>query len=411
MTSTRVGYVVSQFPCYDETFILREMKALRERGVDIVIFSLRRQHQALTQEDALAFLPATHYAPYLLSFRVLGALADRLLRSPSVVLGLASRLVRDLWRRPVALAKSLAFFPKSIYFAGEAERLGLARLHAHWATHPATAALLMSRLSGVPWSFTCHAHDIFADPILLTEKLRSADFALTCTGYNKTYLASLDRVDPERVRVSYHGLDLALFQPNGGPAPREEISILAVGSLLECKGFRYLIAACALLAARGVAFRATIAGGGPLEDELKALAARHGLTERIRFTGFITQEALVPLYQSADLFVLPSVPEIHWGIPNVLVEAFACGLPVVTTRLPSVPELVDDGVSGVLLDSPDPEAIAASIETLAANPERRESMGRVGRARVAEAFDIRRNTDALVELMTAAAVAESTRAR
>lgn len=399
---TRIGYVVSQFPCYDETFILREMKGLRERGVGIVVFSLRQKHQALTQEEALSFLPETRYAPYLLSLRVLRALGAGLLRSPTVVLGLAARLVRDLWRRPLALAKSLAFVPKSIYFAEEARRLSLSRLHAHWATHPATAALLMSRLSGVPWSFTCHAHDIFADPILLPEKLRSAELALTCTSYNRDYLASLDRVDSDRVRVSYHGLDLDLFQPNGGRSTRlEGVSILAVGSLLECKGFRYLIEACRLLAARGVTFRATIAGGGPLERELKALVAHHGLGDRIRFTGFVTERELLPLYQNADLFVLPSVPEIHWGIPNVLVEAFACGLPVITTRLPSVPELVEDGVSGILLDAPDPEQIAASIEELATSRERRFAMGRAGRARVAAAWDIRRNADSIVELMTA----------
>ncbi len=396
-----VGYVVSQFPCYDETFILREIKALRDRGVEIVIFSLRAKRQATIQEDAYALLPVTRYSSFI-SPAVVGATARALLRKPGPILRLLVELASDLFRHPVALAKSFAFLPKTIYFAEAARDASVSRLHAHWATYPATSALLMSRLTGVPWSFTCHAHDIFADPILLSKKLRSAAFALTCTSHNREYLSSLDGVGERRVHLSYHGLDLKLFRPRLRPAAnRGPLRVLSVGSLLECKGFRYLIEACRLLEARGLDFHTTIAGGGPLEEELRGLVARHGLEDRVRFTGFVTQGALVPLYQDADVFVLPAIREIHWGIPNVLVEALACEIPVVTTPLPSVSELVEDGASGILIEDRDPERLASSLEYLARSPEIRASMGRRGRERVEEAFDLDRNIDTIVERLGA----------
>ncbi len=392
---------MSQFPCYDETFILREIKALRDRGVAITIFSLRAKRQATTQEDAYALLPSTRYAPFF-SPAVAGATARALLEKPGPILRLLFDLARDLFPHPLALVKSLAFLPKTLYFAELAREASVTHLHAHWATYPATAALLMSRLTGVPWSFTCHAHDIFADPILLPEKLKSAAFALTCTRHNREYLESLEGVGPDRVHLSYHGLDLKRFRPGARPSPNgRPFRILAVGSLLECKGFRYLIEACRLLAARGFHFRTTIAGGGPLEDDLRGLVARHGLEDRIHFTGFVTEGALVPLYQDADVFVLPAVREIHWGIPNVLIEALACEIPVVTTPLPSVSELVEDGRSGILIEDADPERIASSVEYLAHHPEMRVRMGRLGRERVEQAFDLDRNIEAIVERLTA----------
>jgi glycosyltransferase involved in cell wall biosynthesis/peptidoglycan/xylan/chitin deacetylase (PgdA/CDA1 family) len=397
----RVGYIVSQFPCYDETFILREIKALRDRGLDIAIFSLRAKRQAATQEDAHALLPSTRYAPFL-SPAVARAVGRALLQKPGPILRLAFELASDLFRHPLTLAKSLAFLPKTIYFAELAREASVTHLHAHWATYPATAALLMSRLTGVPWSFTCHAHDIFADPILLPKKLKTAAFALTCTRHNRDYLASLDGVGPGRVHLSYHGLDLKRFRPVSKPPPNgHPLRILAVGSLLECKGFRHLIEACRLLAARGLDFRATIAGGGPLEEELRGLVSREGLQDRVQLTGFVTEGALVPLYQAADVFVLPALPEIHWGIPNVLIEALACEIPVVTTPLPSVSELVEHGRTGLLIEEPDPERIASSVESLARDPEMRARMGRQGRARVEQAFDLDRNIEAIVERLTA----------
>jgi glycosyltransferase involved in cell wall biosynthesis len=386
----RVGYIVSLFPSYDETFILREMAALADRGVTLRVFSLRRRRQAVVQEAAQRFLPATRYAPYLLSAPVIGAVARALLRQPGALVSIVALIVRGGWRRPVALAKSLAFLPKAVRYAELAKEDGLERLHAHWATYPATVTLAMSRLTGIPWGLTCHAHDIFFDPSLLPEKIEAAEFVLTCTGDNKRHLETLTPA-AQKVQVSYHGLDLQRFCPRPGAAAAQPPRVLSVGSLLECKGFDILIAAAARLRRRGLELDVTIAGGGPEEERLRAAARAAGVEDRVRFTGFLTQEELIPLYQGADVFVLPAVLEIHWGIPNVLVEALACRVPVVTTALPSLPELVDDGVHGLVARNRDPEDLADKIERLVRDPERRRRMGEAGRRRVEERFDLDAN--------------------
>jgi len=387
----RVGYIVSLFPSYDETFILREVKALSDRGVSLSIFSLRRRGQAVVQEDARPFLQATRYVPYLISGDVLAALTRASLRQTRVVLGMVALIVRGCWRRPTALVKSLAFVPKAIRFAEIAREQGIERLHAHWATYPATSALLMARSTGIPWGLTCHAHDIFNDPSLLPEKIAEADFVLTCTADNKRYLEGLTPLATRKVTVVYHGLDLGRFHPRPHEARPGGVRVLAVGSLLACKGFDILIAALGLLRRRGLDVEATVAGGGPEERNLRLQAEKEALADRVRFTGYLTQEDLIPLYQDADIFVLPAVLEQHWGIPNVLVEALACGVPVVTTPLPSLPELVEDGVHGLVARNRDPGDFAERIERLARDPELRRRLGDAGRRRVEERFDIEAN--------------------
>lgn len=387
----RVGYVVSLFPSYDETFILREIKALGDRGVSLSIFSLRRRRQAVVQEDARAFVPATRYAPYLLSREVLSASMRAFLGRPRRLWEVLALILKGCRRRPVALLKSLAFLPKTIRYAEIAREEGLERLHAHWATYPATAALVMSRLTGIPWGLTCHAHDIFHDPSLLPEKIAEADFVLTCTADNKRYLEELTPLATRKVKVVYHGLDLGRFRPGPRQTRSGGVRLLAVGSLLACKGFDILITALGLLRRRGIEVEATLAGGGPEERSLRLQAEREGIADRVRFPGYLTQEDLIPLYQDADIFVLPAVLGQHWGIANVLVEALACGVPVVTTPLPSLPELVEDGVHGLVARDQDPGDLAEKIERLARDPELRRRLAEAGRRRVEEQFDIEAN--------------------
>jgi glycosyltransferase involved in cell wall biosynthesis len=391
-----VGYVVSLFPSYDETFILREIKALSERGVRLTIFSLRKRRQAVVQEDARPFLSATRHAGYC-SADVLAATGRALWRRPLEVARLVGIVVRGTWRYPDRLLRSIVMLPKAFLFAEVAASEGIEHLHAHWATYPATVALVMSRLTGISWSLTCHAHDIFLNPSLLPEKLERAEFVLTCTSDNKRHLETVSPVSRHKVKVSYHGLDLRLFRPAPPHFSPGAPSILAVGSLLECKGFDILLEACGRLRRQGLDFALTLAGGGPEEASLRATVRREGLDRHVRFTGFVTQRDLVPLYQRADLFVLPAVLEIHWGIPNVLVEALACGVPVITTALPSLTELVEDGREGLVARNRDPEDLARKMATLLRDPGLRRAMGQAGRARVESSFDIDRTIESVVE--------------
>ncbi len=390
-----IGYVLSLFPSYDETFILREIKALSERGVRLTLFSLRNDRQAVVQEDARPFLAVTRRAGYL-SLDVLAAVARALGRRPLEAARLLRLVLGGLWRHPDLLVRTLVMMPKAFRFAEMALEEGIDHLHAHWATYPATVALVMSRLTGLSWSFTCHAHDIFLNPSLLREKLDRAEFVLTCTGDNKRHLEGVSPAARDKVQVSYHGLDLSLFRPAARRVAEGPPRILAVGSLLECKGFDILIEACARLLQRGADFTLTIAGGGPQEASLREAVSQAGLEGRVRLTGYVTQKDLIPLYQQADLFVLPAILEMHWGIPNVLVEALACGLPVVTTALPSLPELVQDGREGLVAANRDPEDLAGKIGRLIDEPALRRAMGRAGRQRVESAFDIERTIETVV---------------
>lgn len=396
----RIGYVLSLFPCYDETFILREIKALAQRGVSLRIFSLRKRRDPVIQEDARPFLSETLYEPYLspaVAVATLRAIATR----PGDLVGLVAWMVKGCWRNPVALAKSLAFLPKAIRFAERAREDGIEHLHAHWATYPATVALVMSRLTGITWSFTCHAHDIFHDPSLLPEKLERAEFALTCTADNKRYLETVSPHAARKVQVSYHGLDLRQFQPPAARPATDRVRILGVGSLLECKGFDILIEACSLLKQRGLSFHLTIAGGGPEEERLRKAVADFGLSEQVVLTGYVTQKDLIPLYHEADIFALPAVLEIHWGIPNVLIEALACAVPVVTTALPSLPELVETGVHGLVARNKDPQDLADKLAWLVLDPKLRDAMGRAGRERVTQCFDVERTIETVLEPLVA----------
>jgi glycosyltransferase involved in cell wall biosynthesis len=249
----------------------------------------------------------------------------------------------------------------------------------------------MSRLTGIPWGLTCHAHDIFHDPSLLPEKIADAEFVLTCTADNKRYLESLTPVAAQKVRVVYHGLDLGRFRPRPREDPTGPLRVLAVGSLLACKGFDILISALGLLHRRGLEVEATLAGGGPEEAKLRAQVEAEALSDRVHLSGYLTQQELIPLFQRADVFVLPAVLELHWGIPNVLVESLACEVPVITTALPSLPELVEDGVHGLVARNQDPSHLAEQIERLARDPALRRRMGEAGRRRVEERFDVENN--------------------
>jgi glycosyltransferase involved in cell wall biosynthesis len=233
---------------------------------------------------------------------------------------------------------------------------------------------------------------------MLREKLRDAKFVLTCTRHNKDYLARVGGPGTaDKVVVSYHGVDLVQFRPV--PAdPGDMLRILTVGTLRECKGLPDLIEACRILAGRGVPFDCTIVGDGEERRRLEQLIRDTGLADRIRILGFLAQEALIPLYQRASVVVLPALSESHFGIPNILLESFAVETPVICTALPSLSEVMEDGVHGLYVPERDPEALAHALETLARDPERRRAMGAAGRRQVEALFDAETNVAALEPL-------------
>ena len=399
----KVAYVLSQFPSYDETFILREMKGVERNGLELSIFSLRPFGDKIVHKDALSFLNRTYYAPFLLSVRLWMAHFYYLANRPIKYLKALVSILFPYFRKPNVMVRNLVFFPKSVYFARIIDKQGISHVHAGWATYPATAGLVISKLSGASFSFAGHAHDIHIDSTALSRKINAAEFVVTCTAHNKEYLQSLcGNGTAEKVHVSYHGLDLTRFEPNGRKQQNNEYHILSVGSLLKCKGFNYLIEACAKLRNHGMKFKCVIVGGGKLETELREKIAQLQLNEHIELVGYVTQEEIVKYYHWADVFTFAAVLEIHWGIPNVVVEAAAAKVPVIITPLPSLSELIEDGKSGLFVPNRDALSLSEALKSLYKQPSARQSLAEAAYHNVQEKFDENKTIGFLTQLFEGA---------
>lgn len=396
----KVAFVLSKFPCYDEVFLLREIHAVARR-LDIAVVSLRRSRELVVHDEARELASRTFSPPFLLSARLVRAHLEFLAQRPGRYLAALALTVRGNLRSPEFLLKNLLFFPKAVLIARWAEQGGVTLLHAGWATYPASVALVVSELTGIPFSFSGHAHDIYLDTTQLPEKLRRARLVTTCTEGNRDYLRGLAPECPEgRIQVVRHGLEPARYRrvtpaPDPDPDP-DRLEILSVGTLFPHKGFPELLAGLELLARQGRDFRCTIVGGGPLESRLRERVRRLGLEERVTLTGALPHSEVVSLFLRSSVCVLMAQPEWHWGIPNVLVEALAARAAVVTTRFGSVEELVRDGETGLLVPPRDAAALAAALERLASDPALRQRLAEAGHAQVVRDFDLVRTAEVYV---------------
>lgn len=384
----RVLYFVSLFPCWSETFIVREINELLRLGVDVRIVSLKHPMEAMVQSDARSLLDRVVYpVPWRVALpRVLGQVLRHPLRELRDVFGLARHLIGH----PGELGKSLVVWWRTLALLPLIRALAPDHLHAHWATFPSTAAMLVAGRLSVPFSFTAHAHDIFLHDHLLAEKMRRAAFGVTISEFNRRYLAAtVSPIALDCMRIVHCGVAPADFgfQPEG----REANFILAVGRLDDIKGFVHLIDACALLAQRGFGLKCHIIGSGPLRAELQRRIDMAGLTACVHLLGAKPQEEVRQHLSKASVFVLPSVVTKlgdRDGIPVALMEAMAVGLPVVSTRVSGIPELVVDGVTGRLAEPGDASGLALAIERVLRDPQATAAMVREARSKVECEFDI-----------------------
>lgn len=302
-------------------------------------------------------------------------------------------------------------FLEAVYLAwlieDGARRTGrrLSHLHAHFAHDPTLIAFLVHRLTGIPYSFTAHARDLYQLPI--SELIHRADQAtsvITCCDANVLYLS---RMLPEtlrtKIRLIHHGVDLQGFK--AATIDHESLPplILSIGRLVEKKGFLDLLKAFKILQQSDVRFRCEIYGEGPLQEDLEAFIQSSGLSEQVKLEGARTQQQLLPIYQRASIFALtPSITADgdRDGIPNVLVEAMACGLPVVSTAVGGIPELVHHNETGLLFKPHDAESIAAGLSDLLVHDQKRERLGRQARSLVSQEYDIHAAANQLSTLYT-----------
>jgi colanic acid/amylovoran biosynthesis glycosyltransferase len=275
---------------------------------------------------------------------------------------------------------------------------GVEHVHCHFANHPALAGWLIHRLVGIPYSFTAHGSDLHVDRTMLPTKVAEAAFVVTISGDNRNVIehAAGSRA-VGKVEVIHCGVDPAAFEQVERTADGP-LRIVAIGTLHEVKGQAHLIDACRRLAERGIDFTCRFIGEGPDRDALAARIERSGLTDRVQLVGRMTSDGVAAELAAADVLVAPSVPTRggkREGIPVVLMEAMATGLPVVASRLSGIPELVTDGVDGLLVPPGDDEALAQALERLAADRALRRRLGGAGRATVLRDFDVDRNAAAL----------------
>lgn len=387
----RVGYLMSRFPKLTETFVLFEMLELEAQGFAIEVFPLLREREPVAHAEARALIERAHYAPFL-SPAILAAQLHYLVRAPGRYLATLGQI---LWRTlpsPNFLAGALCFFPKSVYFAREMQRHGITHVHAHFANHPALAAVIVHRLTGIPFSFTAHGSDLHVDQTALAWKLHEAAFGVTVSEYNREFVRERSGSEAARkLRVIHCGIDASRFErANGTASPTFEI--LCVAALRGVKGHRYLIEACRLLLDSGVPLRCHLVGGGPLEKDLRAEIERAGLGEQVLLHGPQPRESVLARMRAADVLVQPSIVDRagrREGIPVTLMEAMGCGLAVVASRLSGIPELIEDGRSGLLVPPGDARALADALARLRSAPELRATLGRNARARVEAEFDLR----------------------
>ncbi len=404
-SGARIGYVLKMYPRFSETFILNEILAHEAAGSELEIFSLRppvdgRFHEALARVRA-----PVHYLK--LPHENLWALAERA-AAPSeadvfwATIQGAAELPDFATRLGVAWGEQANDVYQAIALARMVRARGIDHLHAHFGNLTTTVARLAAHFAGVTYSFTAHAKDLYhesVEPEDLRAKLTDAATVVTVSDYNVRFLQENYGPAAERVERIYNGLDL---QQYGYRAPLDRPrDIIAVGRLVEKKGFDDLIDACTLLAQRGHDFRCRIIGMGPLEAELRARIARLGLEDRVELLGPRPQGEVRDLVQAAAVFAAPCVvggDGNRDGLPTVLLEAMALGTPCVSTGVTGIPEVVRDGETGLLVDEHDPSTLAVAIERLLQDGALRVELAERARGLIEKDFDIVRNTAAMREL-------------
>ncbi len=392
----KIAFIVSKFPCYDEAFILREIYALSQK-TDVVIFSLKNEKDPIVHDQAHELLAKTVYIPYFFADFIFWAHIKTFFKNPVRYLNVLFGLIVGNLKSPEFLFKNLIFFPKTIYLTERLKKEKVTHIHAYWATYPASVALIASSLTGIPYSFTGHAHDIYLNTTHLVRKIMGASFVTTCTQQNKEHLMKVAPLySDRRILVNYHGLELKQFSVNG-KLRNKTFQIISVGTLNAHKGFQYLIPALRILKEKGLQFNCTIIGGGPLEADLKKQIKMFQLESYITMTGPLKQNEVLPYYKKADLFILMAQPEWHWGIPNVLIEALAAKTPVITTEFGSVHELIKHSKTGLIVPPKEPETLAQNIELLYQNDLLRQKLAEAGHQIVLEKFDLEKNIEQFKE--------------
>jgi glycosyltransferase involved in cell wall biosynthesis len=374
------AYLFERFPSFTQTFCYREVLETRRQGCNAPVYSIRKPDDI--PEDCPASLASD----------------VRYLPEPAL-LGKEMKTLRMLGRHPWAVIWQIRTWGKrpgkarlleAAWLGPKLRAQGIRHVHVHFAGIAARTAWWMKRFYGITFSFTGHANDMFCEsglPVPLDDLVREAAFVVVVSDFTRDWLCRRVPGFDAKIHRIYNGMDIAGF-PAAVPAPGRP-RIVSVGRCIEKKGFADLIEACAILRKNQLDFECTILGGGPLEDSLRARVAELGLQDCVILAGPRPQEEVRRQLAAATLFVLPCATEPDGGmdtLPTVIVEAMAAGLPVISTRLAAIPEMVEHGVTGLLVGEKQPERLAEAMSEILRNPELASRFGQAGKLAAAGRF-------------------------
>ena len=392
----RIAYLVSQYPGVSHTFILREVLALRERGIAIETASINDHPPAdkMTQVEQRE-LGQTLYVKRAGAPGLAKALAWALPRHPA---GLARGLFAALrlgGSDPSRLLLCLFYYAEAVLLARWVQQRSCSHLHVHFATEAATVGMLMTRIVPVSLSMTVHGPDEFYDVpgYFLPQKIAACRFIVCISFFARSQMMRLAPGDEWRkFEIARLGVDSAHFVPRPHRASPTPFQVLCVARLVPTKGQRVLIEAIARLKDGGRAIQLRLIGDGPDRSSLERLVRERGLAGCVSFEGSVNQDSIRGFYEAADVFALASFAE---GIPVVLMEAMSMEIPCIASRINGIPELVRDGTDGLLVAPSDSGAVAAAIARLMDDAALRESFGKAGRQRIQQAYDLGSSADRL----------------
>lgn len=397
----QVAYLVSRFPSVSETFVVREMNEVAAVGrQQLRLLSLFSSSEPSVHDSARRWESGARRPGKL---RSLAAVAGWMVRRPVALGRIVAELIAAYGDRPAMLARSLATLGPAAVHARSASAEGVDHIHAHFAAYPALAALICKRLAGIPYSFTAHAYDIFVEQAMLPAKVSEAEFVVTISEFNREFITRHCPDSETPLHVVHCGIDPSAyeFRPRR-PAESGPVRATCVAGLEVKKGHAVLLEAIAA-DPRLERLHLELVGDGPLRAELEAATDRLGLRGRVCFHGALSEVRVAELLAGSDLFVLPSIVAPNGmmeGLPVALMEAVAAGLPVVSTRLSGIPELIEDGRIGLLAEPGDPTSLADALVQLVDDPGSLDLQA--GRKLIEQEFDIATTGTRMAELLSQA---------
>jgi glycosyltransferase involved in cell wall biosynthesis len=393
--ANKVAYILSRFPKVSETFILREIIALQDKGVEIELYPLVLEKQAVVHPEAKPWVEKLHYFSWV-SVDVFGANIRSFSRAPFGYIKLWGRTMFGNVSNPKFLVRALVIFPKAVRMAEEMQKQGIQHIHAHFATHPALAAWIIHNLTGISYSITVHAHDIYVTQTMLGTKLEKASFIIAISEFNRLFLSQhLGEEIKNKIQIVHCGINPAMYAGGDKASLNEQFYIKSIGSLQDYKGMRYLIKACALLVERDIPFECEIIGEGEKRASLEVLIRAYKLEEKVFLAGAKTQSEVAEALAKANCYVQPSIITESGkmeGIPVSIMEALGSGLPVVASDISGISELVRSDETGYLVPEKDPVKLADALEHVFRHPKEVSSLAKKGQKLVAKEYDMDANS-------------------